>query len=580
MAKSYAETRLPSEWQEFEPDYAADTTNTIDEVTKTKSKFLSKCDSTIQTEGRSQEIVKGEQLVCYEVKKKLAAGGQAETFTGKKDPKKVTNDTLYQEVTFLTAHQLAEETGEPLSNFEYLLSKAEDITKELFEEKGKRGLRKARKDLLERNKKEKPGLHTPGNDVCIRVTKEILTAAQASRLERLLITMGLRHPNIVYLYNFGKIKDRGVFISELIKGVVEPFGFSLDQLVDGAVDAATGLKFMHDNGLIHRDVKPENIMFKRPNGGRVKAKLIDFGLMKVQDYDTPGQTLTKSLEAGGTVIYCSPEQAFKLKNADAQSDVYSFGATLYDILTWECPNPVAPESRSSPQVYLANLVEKYFGRPGTRPIRIMSVDRRVTLREMFGLALEGKEKNKDEKKKYIEIKSQDINAGKVNLCSKFKELYYRFRHHRKYKDMVERLEHLECIIAVAMHPGEREDTDENGNIMYTRKFRYENMDQVIKDLEAVRNGEQPTEAFGIIENKFGNSKRRTRDKFIQTVFDERNRFAKRTISDRIYDTASYGTKAIGATLLGAGVGGIIGTLLDRYTNVYETVANFINNVLF
>jgi serine/threonine protein kinase len=289
---------------------------------------------------------------------------------------------------------------------------------------------------------------------------------------------------------------------------------------------------MHDNGILHRDLKPDNILFKRPNGSKNRARIIDFGLMKIIDFEQPGATFTNTLEGGGTVIYMSPEQAFKLKGADEQSDIYSFGATLYDILTWECPNPVLPESKSVPTAYLANLVEKYYGRTGIQPLRPMNVDRRVTLRELFGISLLGESKEERKSKKFREIKESNIDYDEVRLCSKLKELYLKIRHHRQHYKLLRKLEHLECVIAGMMHPGTNENHKEGE---HRRDCRYKTMDQVIADLEAVRDDKEPEKIFKIISKipKYGKSSRKCREYYISQVFAQKSVHAKRSISDRL-----------------------------------------------
>ncbi|MBW3012958.1 protein kinase [Candidatus Woesearchaeota archaeon] len=574
--KSYGLTRLiPEGWRDVPPDSSVeDTQDTAAEVTKrgVSNRFLAKCDPEIQKEGGVETIVKGEQLTCYEVGKKIAEGGQAETYKGKKDEDRVSHDTLFQEVSHLLAQQIVEEAKTGLAEFDKFLDKAE---KEL-QDKGKRALRKLRDELLARKDKEMPGLRVPGNDVCVRISLTEVSGAEKGRMRRQLATMGLRHPNIVYMMNSGIIKNRVVFITELVKGVVQPYGFSLDQLLDGFIDAANGVKFMHDNGILHRDIKPDNILFKRPNGSKNRARIIDFGLMKIIDFEQPGATLTNTLEGGGTVIYMSPEQAFELKSADEQSDIYSLGATLYDILTWESPNPVPPEARSVPTAYLANLIEKYYGRDGTLPLRPMNVDRRVTLRELFGLSLLGESKEERKSKKFREIKESNIDYDEVRLCSKLKQLYLRIRHHRQHHNLLRKLEYLECVIAGMMHPGTNENHKKGE---HKKEFRYKTMDQVIADLDAVRNNREPEKIFKIISKipKYGKASRKCRECYISEVFAQKSTHAKRSIGDRLVDTASYATKAAAAVVAGAVAGGVIGTLLDRYTNLYEQVAHFLNN---
>ena len=85
----------------------------------------------------------------------------------------------------------------------------------------------------------------------------------------------------------------------------------------------------HRNGIIHRDIKPQNIMVLE--NGRVKV--MDFGIAKLPD----AETITMTDKAVGTVYYMSPEQASGKKNIDTRSDLYSLGAMMYELATGEVP---------------------------------------------------------------------------------------------------------------------------------------------------------------------------------------------------------------------------------------------------
>ncbi|MBI3831293.1 MAG: serine/threonine protein kinase [Planctomycetes bacterium] len=148
----------------------------------------------------------------------------------------------------------------------------------------------------------------------------------------------LVHPNIVRTLDFGA--DRGVhFIAlELVEGG------DLDGRLkkDGRLperdalaivrDVAKGLQHAHERGLVHRDVKPSNIMFDR--GGTVK--LSDFGLVK--DTDPNASSLTQTGAMMGTPFYLAPEQAQNAKDLDIRADLYALGATLYHCVTGRPPH--------------------------------------------------------------------------------------------------------------------------------------------------------------------------------------------------------------------------------------------------
>lgn len=96
---------------------------------------------------------------------------------------------------------------------------------------------------------------------------------------------------------------------------------------EGLGDILNSLEFLHDKSLVHRDLKPQNIL--KHNG---VWKLADFGLIS-QDKEILSQTITTSKQAFGTTMYCAPEQVVEFNRITPQADIYSFGAILHDIFT-------------------------------------------------------------------------------------------------------------------------------------------------------------------------------------------------------------------------------------------------------
>ena len=143
----------------------------------------------------------------------------------------------------------------------------------------------------------------------------------------------LNHPNIVIIYDAGQVKGKNYYAMELLPGP------SLKEHVDTKkrinekealrIISATAraLKHAHARSIIHRDVKPENIIFDA-NG---VPKLTDFGL--VMRYDKDHITLTQEGFLVGSFFYASPEQVNGERDLDGRSDIYSLGATLYHVLT-------------------------------------------------------------------------------------------------------------------------------------------------------------------------------------------------------------------------------------------------------
>jgi len=163
-------------------------------------------------------------------------------------------------------------------------------------------------------------------------------AADPNRRQRLLrearVASALNHPNIVGIHEVGS--DQGVdFIAmEFVEGntlkeVIPAKGLPLMKALDYAVQMAGGLAKAHASGVLHRDLKPGNIMVTQDG----TVKLLDFGLARRLPSDEEHQTtLTLEGEIVGTPAYMSPEQA-EGKPMDARSDVFSFGSVLYEMLT-------------------------------------------------------------------------------------------------------------------------------------------------------------------------------------------------------------------------------------------------------
>ena len=139
---------------------------------------------------------------------------------------------------------------------------------------------------------------------------------------------GLSHPNIVSVYDVVDEGSLHYIVMELIEGItlksyiLKKGHLGVKETIGIAIQVAQGLAAAHDQHIVHRDIKPQNMIISRDG----KVKVADFGIARAVSSQTTG------VNAVGSVHYISPEQA-KGNYSDGRSDLYSLGITMYEMLT-------------------------------------------------------------------------------------------------------------------------------------------------------------------------------------------------------------------------------------------------------
>lgn len=176
-------------------------------------------------------------------------------------------------------------------------------------------------------------------DVAIKILSSKLSDDPeiVRRFEReSMVVAGMNHPNVVHVIDKGCAGGRYYFVMEYIDGtslreVIDSKKLGLNTKLEMIVQVCKALDYAHRNGIIHRDIKPTNVLIDRQGN----ALVADFGIAQI--LGTPETEMTATDVIMGTVAYMSPEQKTSSTNVDHTTDIYATGVMLYEILTDKKP---------------------------------------------------------------------------------------------------------------------------------------------------------------------------------------------------------------------------------------------------
>jgi len=229
-----------------------------------------------------------------------------------------------------------------------------------------------------------------GRDIALTVIRRSLVD-QEDALDRLLreatLASALNHPNIVTIHETGTVGEDRYIAMELVEGLtlrqLAAQGIALERVVSVAKQVAEALAVAHAAQIVHRDIKPDNVMI-RPDG---YVKLLDFGLARQHAATIATGATGPATEPGmilGTIGYMSPEQA-RGERVTTEADIFSFGVTLYELVTgrhpfvaasqlgtlhalmWETPEPPSLINPEVPRPLEQLILEAIQKDPRLRP---------------------------------------------------------------------------------------------------------------------------------------------------------------------------------------------------------------------
>ncbi|MBI2892936.1 MAG: serine/threonine protein kinase [Deltaproteobacteria bacterium] len=187
-----------------------------------------------------------------------------------------------------------------------------------------------------------------GRKVALKVLRGLGATGQAAAEERLrreartLAAIG--HPNIVQIFDIGRTHHGAPFlVMELLEGETlfdrasRERQLPIKRAVEIVADVLSALQAVHAKGIVHRDMKPENVFLARDATGRETVKLLDLGIAKALVPEANAPALTETGAIVGTPYYMAPEQAMGSPDIDGRADLYAVGGILYTLLAGKTP---------------------------------------------------------------------------------------------------------------------------------------------------------------------------------------------------------------------------------------------------
>lgn len=218
-----------------------------------------------------------------------------------------------------------------------------------------------------------------GRAVAVKVMRNDGEADQAERFEQeARLLAGLSHPGLVTVYDAGSdVDDRGdpqaYLVMELVDGStlarrLADGPMSMQQTADIGRQLATALGYVHDQGIVHRDVKPANVLLSQARGDHsATARLTDFGIAR----PVAGERMTMQGFTVGTANYLSPEQAMG-EDVGAPADVYSLGLVLLECLTGVMAYPGNGVAAASARLHRQPAIPNRLGTPWVSLLEAMT----------------------------------------------------------------------------------------------------------------------------------------------------------------------------------------------------------------